>query len=385
MGERDDDEDPRAWGAATRAVRGGLARSNFGEVAEALYLTQSYVYDTAQSADARFAGTDPGFIYTRYGNPTIQMFEDRLALIEGAEYCRALASGMSAVHVALTGLVKAGDHIVAGRALFGSCRWDPQQLGPPVRRRDHPGRRARTSTPGGRPCGRTQRLLFARNAGQSAAGDHRHRRRVRRSPSEVGARVIVDNVFATPIFSGTRWTLGRRHRRSIRPPSTSTARAGCWAARSWAQHALLEEAYKRHRPPYGSRPSRRSTPGCCSRASRPSTCGCRRQSRHRGHAGRPDRRPSPRSAACRYPGRRPTIRSTRSRRRQMRGGGNTVGGGKPDRLRPRLAGGARSAFLNAPRDSWTSPTTWPTPSRSPPTPARPPTAPCRWTNSARSA
>ena len=116
-------EDPRDWDIATRLVRGGLARSNFGETAEALYLTQSFVYASAEGADARFAGTDPGFVYSRYGNPTVQMFEDRLALAEGAEFCRATASGMAAVHLALTGLLSAGDHVVAGKALFGSCAW----------------------------------------------------------------------------------------------------------------------------------------------------------------------------------------------------------------------------------------------------------------------
>lgn len=116
-------EDPRDWNLETKLVRGGLARTPYGEISEALFLTQSFAYDTAAAADARFAGDAPGFIYQRFGNPTTQMFEDRLALLEGADLCRATASGMSAVHVALTGLVRAGDHIVAGRALFGSCRW----------------------------------------------------------------------------------------------------------------------------------------------------------------------------------------------------------------------------------------------------------------------
>src|ERR1700722_75557 len=116
-------ESPLSWEPATRLVRGGSMRSPFGETAEALYLTQSFLYDTAEAADARFAGEDPGFIYSRYANPTVKMFEDRLALLEGAEGCRAQASGMAAVGMAIQGLVKAGDHVVAGRALFGSCRW----------------------------------------------------------------------------------------------------------------------------------------------------------------------------------------------------------------------------------------------------------------------
>jgi O-succinylhomoserine sulfhydrylase len=85
-------DDPRDWEVATRLVRGGTSRSPIGETAEALYLTQSFVYPDAESADARFKGEDPGFIYSRYGNPTTAMFENRLALLEGAEGCRATAS-----------------------------------------------------------------------------------------------------------------------------------------------------------------------------------------------------------------------------------------------------------------------------------------------------
>src|SRR3974390_758746 len=103
-------QDPSDWEIATRLVRGGSVRSQHGETAEALYLTQSFLYETAESADARFAGNDPGFIYTRYGTPTTRMFEDRLALVEGAEACRATASGMAAVYLALSGLLRAGGH-----------------------------------------------------------------------------------------------------------------------------------------------------------------------------------------------------------------------------------------------------------------------------------
>ena len=116
-------EDPRDWELETRAVRGGMARSEYGEISEALYLTQSFAYPDAASADARFSGDKPGFIYQRFGNPTTQMFEDRLALLEGAEVCRATASGMAAVQASLLGLLRVGDHLVAGRALFGSGRW----------------------------------------------------------------------------------------------------------------------------------------------------------------------------------------------------------------------------------------------------------------------
>src|ERR1700759_4780019 len=122
MKERIMAENPQDWDVETRLVRGGMARSPYGEISEALFLTQSFAYDSAEAANARFAGDDPGFIYQRFGNPTTQIFEDRLALLEGAEVCRATASGMAAVQVALMGLLKAGDHLVAGRALFGSWR-----------------------------------------------------------------------------------------------------------------------------------------------------------------------------------------------------------------------------------------------------------------------
>lgn len=190
-------EDPRDWDIETRAVRGGMARSPHGEISEALYLTQSFAYDSAEAADERFAG-GPGFIYQRFGNPTTAMFEERLALMEGAELCRATASGMSAVHVALTGLLRAGDHLVAGRALFGSCRWiisewlprfgvettyvdavDPQAWKNAVR----PNTKAFLVESPANP------LLEVTPIGAVAEIAH-----------AAGAKLVVDNVFATPIF-----------------------------------------------------------------------------------------------------------------------------------------------------------------------------------------
>ncbi|MCB1539302.1 MAG: O-succinylhomoserine sulfhydrylase [Rhodoblastus sp.] len=106
---------------ATRLVHGGTLRSQYGETSEALFLTQGFVYDSAEAAEARFKGNEPGFIYARFGNPTVAMFEQRMALLEGAEAARATASGMAAVTAALMGLLRAGDHVVAARALFGSC------------------------------------------------------------------------------------------------------------------------------------------------------------------------------------------------------------------------------------------------------------------------
>jgi O-succinylhomoserine sulfhydrylase len=191
-------EDPKDWDVATRLVRGGVMRSAFGETAEALYLTQSFVYDSAEAADDRFAGRDDGYIYTRYGNPTVKMFEDRLALLEGAELCRGTASGMAAVHLALTGLLRAGEHVVAGKALFGSCRWILNNWAPRFgiettfvdapdlaawRNAVQPNTKVfLVETP-------ANPLLEVCDVAAIAAIAH-----------EAGAKVIVDNVFATPIF-----------------------------------------------------------------------------------------------------------------------------------------------------------------------------------------
>ena len=120
----------RNWKPQTALVHGGTLRSGFGETAEALYLTQGYVYETAQAAEARFKGEEPGFIYSRYANPTVDMFEKRMCALESAQDARATASGMAAVSAALLCSVKAGDHIVAARALFGSCRWVVETLAP---------------------------------------------------------------------------------------------------------------------------------------------------------------------------------------------------------------------------------------------------------------
>jgi O-succinylhomoserine sulfhydrylase len=111
------------WRPATQAVRGGTMRSEFGETSEALFLTSGYAYDCAGDAAARFAGEQRGMTYSRLQNPTVEMLEHRIALMEGAEACRATASGMAAMTAALLCQLEAGDHVVAGRALFGSCRW----------------------------------------------------------------------------------------------------------------------------------------------------------------------------------------------------------------------------------------------------------------------
>jgi len=109
------------WRTQTKMVRGGINRSPHRETAEAIFMTSGFVYDNAEDAEAAFKGENNRFIYTRYGNPTVTAFQDRMCLLEGAETCTATASGMSAVFNAMLALVKAGDRVVASRALFGSC------------------------------------------------------------------------------------------------------------------------------------------------------------------------------------------------------------------------------------------------------------------------
>ena len=112
---------PENWGEATKLVRGGTERSSHGETSEAMFLNSGFVYPDGETAERRFAGEDPGYVYARYGNPTVTMFEERLRLLEGAEACYGTASGMAAVFGALVCQLRAGDHLVSSRALFGSC------------------------------------------------------------------------------------------------------------------------------------------------------------------------------------------------------------------------------------------------------------------------
>src|SRR5512132_2750853 len=111
----------KSYRPETRLVHAGTLRSQFGETSEALFLTQGYVYESALSAEKRFKNEEPGYQYSRFSNPTVTMFEQRMVALEGAEAARATATGMAAVTTALMGQVRAGDHIVASRALFGSC------------------------------------------------------------------------------------------------------------------------------------------------------------------------------------------------------------------------------------------------------------------------
>src|SRR6188768_3905068 len=118
------------WRPQTRAVRAGTWRSEHGETSEALFLTSGYTYDDAETVTARFAGEQSGMTYSRLQNPTVEMLEQRIALMEGAEACRAMATGMAAMTAALLCQLSQGDHVVAGRAAFGSCRWLTDTLMP---------------------------------------------------------------------------------------------------------------------------------------------------------------------------------------------------------------------------------------------------------------
>ncbi|HEY8381320.1 MAG TPA: O-succinylhomoserine sulfhydrylase [Microvirga sp.] len=181
----------------TRLVHGGILRSAFGETSEALYLTQGFVYDTAESAEARFLNEEPGFSYTRFSNPTITMFEDRMALLEGAEAARATATGMAAVTAAMMGQVQAGDHVVAARALFGSCRWVVEDLlprfGVPCTLVD--GRDLDAWRRAVRPETKAFLLESPTNPGLEIVDIEA----VAAIAHEAGATLTVDNVFATPL------------------------------------------------------------------------------------------------------------------------------------------------------------------------------------------
>ena len=182
----------------TRLVHDGQNRSPFGETSEALYLTSGFVYDSAEQAQARFREEDDGYIYSRFGNPTVRMFEERMMALEGAEDARATATGMAAVTAAMLSLLQAGDHVVAARALFGSCRYIVETLLPRYgiettlvdgRDTDAWGQAMRPTT----------KVMFLETPSNpvlevidmQAVADIAHAH---------GARLVVDNVFATPIL-----------------------------------------------------------------------------------------------------------------------------------------------------------------------------------------
>ena len=181
----------------TLLVHGGTLRSQFGETSEAIFLTQGYVYASAEEAEARFTNVSPGYQYSRFGNPTVTMFEERVRLLEGAEAARATATGMAAVTASLLCFLKAGDHIVAAKALFGSCRYIVEELCP---------RFGITSTlVDGRDLGAWEKAVrpntraFFCETPTNPTLELVDIAAVARIAHAAGAQLVVDNVFATPL------------------------------------------------------------------------------------------------------------------------------------------------------------------------------------------
>jgi O-succinylhomoserine sulfhydrylase len=192
-----DDTDEAPLGLSTLLVHGGTSRSGFGETSEALFLNSGFVYDDAQAAEARFKGEARGFIYSRYANPTVDMFEKRMALIEGAEAARGTASGMAAVTASLMCQLEAGDHIVASRALFGSCLYVVEDLLPRFGV-------SCTLVDGGDLAQwagaiRPKTKVFFLETPTNPTLDVLDIEAIADIAHDAGARLVVDNVFATPL------------------------------------------------------------------------------------------------------------------------------------------------------------------------------------------
>jgi O-succinylhomoserine sulfhydrylase len=197
MAETDKKSRRDAWASATRLVHEGTRRSQFGETSEAMFLNSGYVYDNAEEAEARFKGESDGYVYSRYANPTVSVFEERICALEGADAARGTASGMAAVAASLLCHLKAGDHVVSGRALFGSCRYIVEDLLPRF--------------------GITSTLIDGRDLGAWEAAVQPNTRAfffetptnpvlelvdieaVAKIAKKAGALTVVDNVFATPL------------------------------------------------------------------------------------------------------------------------------------------------------------------------------------------
>lgn len=182
----------------TELVHAGTLRSQFGETSEALFLTQGHVYDSAEQCEKRFLGEDAGFIYARFSNPTVGMFEARMAALEGAEAARATATGMAAVTAALMGLTKAGDHIVAARALFGSCRYVIEELLPRfgVESTLVDG----TDLAAWQAAVRPNTTAFFLESPANPTLEVIDIEAVAKIAKSAGAKLVVDNVFATPLW-----------------------------------------------------------------------------------------------------------------------------------------------------------------------------------------
>ncbi|MEZ0167261.1 O-succinylhomoserine sulfhydrylase [Microvirga sp. TS319] len=188
----------RDYRLETRLVHEGQERTPFGETSEALFITQGFIYETAESAERRFLNEEPGYSYSRYSNPTIDMFEQRMASLEGAETARATASGMAAVTAAMVSQVQAGDHVVAARGLFGSCRWVVEdflpRFGVACTLVDGPDVEA------WRQAVRPDTKAFLLETPSNPSLQIIDIAAVARIAHEAGATLTVDNVFATPLY-----------------------------------------------------------------------------------------------------------------------------------------------------------------------------------------
>ncbi|MET0688798.1 MAG: O-succinylhomoserine sulfhydrylase [Methyloceanibacter sp.] len=191
-------KDREGWRPATRLVHEGTLRSQFGETSEAIFLNSGYVYDSAEQAEARFKGDEAGYVYSRYANPTVAMFEARMCALEGADAARGTSSGMAAVAASLLCHLKTGDHVVSARALFGSCRYIVEDLLPRygIETTLIDGRDLAAWEAAVRP---TTRAVFFETPTNPVL-ELVDIEGVSKIAKKAGALVVVDNVFATPLL-----------------------------------------------------------------------------------------------------------------------------------------------------------------------------------------
>jgi O-succinylhomoserine sulfhydrylase len=196
--DKDQNQGTKAWRIATRLVHEGTLRSQFGETSEAIFLNSGYVYDKAEQAEARFKGDEEGFVYSRYANPTVAMFEARMCALEGAGAARGTSSGMAAVAASLLCHLKTGDHVVSARALFGSCRYIVEDLLPRfgIESTLVDGRDLSAWEAAMRP--NTRAVFF--ESPTNPVLELVDIEGVAKIAHRAGALVVVDNVFATPLL-----------------------------------------------------------------------------------------------------------------------------------------------------------------------------------------
>ena len=188
----------RKYRPETRLIQSGILRSPFGETSESLFLTQGYVYDNSAQAEARFKGEDPGYQYSRFANPTVSMFEQRIAAFEGAETARAVATGMAAVTISLLGQLKVGDHVVASKAMFGSCRYVVEEFLP---RYGIPSTLVNgTKLDEWKAAVRPNTKTFFLETPTNPALEVIDIAAVAKIAHAAGATLVVDNVFSTPLW-----------------------------------------------------------------------------------------------------------------------------------------------------------------------------------------